>query len=112
MTEQLPLFVFGTLRRGECNHRAYLAGKYTRMLPATLSGFQRIHPLMIVPSPGGAVDGELYFLRRESYTATLRHCDSLEGIPPGRTAGDEYRRIRVEVQTPEGPVTAWAYVQP
>lgn len=110
--ESLPLFVFGTLCRGHCNHREYLEGKYRHMLPATLRAFRRIHPLMIVPSADGAVDGELYFLRPETAQATLRHCDSLEGIPPGTTVGDEYRRMRVEVQTPEGNFPAWAYVHP
>lgn len=107
----LPLFVFGTLRRGECNH-GLLRRKYTRMLPAALHGFVRTHPLMIVQSKRGVVQGELYFLSRESYRQTIERCDRLEGIPPGNTAGEEYRRLEVTVETREGTIAAWAYVHP
>lgn len=106
---QLPLFVFGTLRRGRRNHRL-LEGRFERMLPAVLSDFRRLHPLMIVHSPGDEVDGELYFLRRDCYDETLAECDLLEGIPPGSMVGQRYRRLQVTVQTAEGPRSAWAYV--
>jgi hypothetical protein len=71
---QLPLFTFGTLCRGRRNHRL-LEGRYERMLPAVLHDFRRLHPLMIVRSPGDEVDGELYFLRRDVYEATLAYLD-------------------------------------
>jgi gamma-glutamylcyclotransferase (GGCT)/AIG2-like uncharacterized protein YtfP len=109
--ERLPLFVFGTLRRGEPNHHL-LAGRYARMRPARLHGFSKLHPLMIRAQADGIVAGELYFLRREAYAAALRECDDLEGIAPGEMAGASYRRLRVTVETPEGPVAAWAYVHP
>lgn len=108
---QLPLFVFGTLRFGHVNHH-YLHGRYERSLPAVLHGFARIHPLMIVRRPDAEVDGELYFIRTDIYEATLRHCDDLEEIPPGRLAGPEYRRMQVDVETEEGAYRAWAYVHP
>ncbi|MCX7422828.1 MAG: gamma-glutamylcyclotransferase, partial [Planctomycetia bacterium] len=43
---QLPLFVFGTLRQGECNHH-YLVGAFDRVQPATLRAFCRIEPLIL-----------------------------------------------------------------
>jgi gamma-glutamylcyclotransferase (GGCT)/AIG2-like uncharacterized protein YtfP len=107
----LPLFVFGTLRRGHENHH-YLAGHFERMLPANLPGYARVHPLMIAPNLSGLIDGELYILKLDKYEATLAGCDELEGIPPGKLAGHEYQRKRVTVETSEGPVIAWAYVQP
>jgi gamma-glutamylcyclotransferase (GGCT)/AIG2-like uncharacterized protein YtfP len=107
----LPLFVFGTLRRGEENHH-YLAGHYLRQLSALLPGFERIEPLMIARSSTGSVPGELYFIRPEIYAETLRNCDDLEGIPAGADCGPEYRRIEVTVDTPEGSYSAWAYVHP
>jgi gamma-glutamylcyclotransferase (GGCT)/AIG2-like uncharacterized protein YtfP len=107
----LPLFVFGTLRRGEENHH-YLLGKYDRQLPAVLGGFRRSEPLMIVRATGEQVQGELYFICSELYAETLQACDALEGISPGETAGPEYRRIEVAVETPEGSLRAWAYVHP
>lgn len=110
-SERLPLFVFGTLRRGHENHH-YLAGHYERMIPANLSGYERRHPLMIARQPDGVVDGELYFLKLDEYDATLAGCDELEEIPPGQLVGHEYQRKRVTVETTGGPHIAWAYVQP
>ena len=107
----LPLFVFGKLRRGECNHH-YLAGAFDRVLTARLLGFTRVAPLMIARQTGSAVDGELFFLTPASADATLRGCDDLEEIPPGRLIGHEYRRIAVRVQTDSGEFIAWAYVRP
>lgn len=106
---RLPLFVFGTLRRGQRNHHL-LARRYVRMRPARLHGFARTEPLMIRSRPEASVAGELYFIRPDAYEATLRDCDELEGIPPGRTVGRDYCRWRVTVETPEGPMDAWAYV--
>jgi gamma-glutamylcyclotransferase (GGCT)/AIG2-like uncharacterized protein YtfP len=108
---RLPLFVFGTLRRGEPNHH-YLAGRYVRVLPAVLSGYARRHPLMIDVQEGGEVDGELFFLDDSRYGDTLAGCDDLEGIPPGQLVGAEYQRQQVQVRTAEGTFSAWAYVQP
>lgn len=105
-----PLFVFGTLRRGEENHH-YLAGHFERMLPAELSGYMKVAPLMIAPHAEGAVVGELYFLKPDEYTATIAGCDELEELYPGRLFGREYRRELVTVTTTEGPIAAWAYTQ-
>lgn len=109
--ERLPLFVFGTLRRGQRNHHL-LEGRYERMLPGRLRGFARIELLMIAREDGESVEGELYFLRSDQYAETLLDCDRLEGIAPGRDSGPEYRRMRVIVETSEGQRTAWAYVHP
>jgi gamma-glutamylcyclotransferase (GGCT)/AIG2-like uncharacterized protein YtfP len=66
---------------------------------------------MIVPQPGGVVDGELLFLTPETYDATLAACDELEEIPPGQLVGADYERKQVVVETAEDQLTAWAYVQ-
>lgn len=108
---QLPLFVFGTLRRGECNH-GYLDGRFDRVQPARLSGFARVAPLMIAREAGSFVDGEVFFLTPANYEATLSGCDQLEELHHNRLIGDEYRRIAVRVQTESGLVIAWAYVRP
>ena len=110
--DQLPLFVFGTLRRGQRNHDRYLEGRYVRVLPARLPGFARTAPLMIARCADEVVDGELYFLRGESYDAAMEEIDWLESISPGQSVGPEYRRIRVRVQTAEGESIAWVYVRP
>lgn len=109
--QTLPLFVFGTLRRGECNHH-YLASAYDRVLAARLAGFVRVDPLMIARDENSVVDGELFFLTAASFSATLSGCDRLEEIPPGSLIGHEYRRIAVRVQTDSGEFIAWAYSRP
>ena len=110
-TSRLPLFVFGTLRRGHRNHH-FLEGKYASVVPAILRGYQRLHELMIAPATDGAVDGELFELAPEIYDATLAGCDELEEIPPGQLVGHEYERRLVSVDTNKGSIQAWAYVQP
>ena len=107
---QLPLFVFGTLRRGECNHH-YLAGAFDRMVPARLPGFARVEPLMIARKVDSVVDGELYFLTPATAARTLQGCDELEELPIGQLIGQEYRRVPVKTQTDNGDVIAWAYVR-
>ncbi len=114
-SEQLPLFVFGTLRRGESNHHV-LAGGYERWLPATLRDFRRTTAAhgfpQVTPSPGDHVTGELFFIRPRDFAETLRRCDILEDIPPGQLAGAWYQRAQVVVETAEGNFTAWAYLDP
>lgn len=107
----LPLFAFGTLRTGQCNHH-YLAGRFERSVPARLEGYTRVAELMIGRADGCVVDGELFFLDLSRYAETLAGCDELEEIPPGTLRGAEYQRKRVTVLTEGGPVDAWAYVTP
>jgi gamma-glutamylcyclotransferase (GGCT)/AIG2-like uncharacterized protein YtfP len=113
--QELPLFVFGTLRRGESNYH-FLAGRYDRCLAAMLHDFKRTMTAHgfpgVVPSPGENVTGELFFIRPAIFQETLRQCDILEDLPPGQLVGRYYRRTRVVVDSVEGSVTAWAYVDP
>lgn len=108
---QFPLFVYGTLRRGEENHH-YLAEHFARTIPAKLPGYERIHPIMIARKSDGVVEGELYFLKPDEYAATMAGCDELEELYPGQMIGRDYQRKLVTVTTDDGSFTAWAYVQP
>jgi gamma-glutamylcyclotransferase (GGCT)/AIG2-like uncharacterized protein YtfP len=108
---QLPLFAFGTLRRGECNHH-YLAGHYERVLAARLPDFARVAELSIDRRLGAEVPGELFFLNPARYAITLRDCDRLEELPPRQLIGLDYRRLPVRVQTTAGDFVAWAYTRP
>lgn len=107
----LPLFVFGTLRRGHENHH-YLDGFYDRMIPAVLPGYVRVASLMIDRRNGAEVTGELYFLTASRYEKTLAGCDELEEIPPGTLIGHEYERRLVRVFAGDTAYDAWAYVRP
>lgn len=111
MIEQLPLFAFGTLRRGEPNHH-FLAGRYERVLAASLPDYAIVAPLMIDRSPGGRVPGELFFLRPGCFAETLAGCDELEGVTPRLSRYEAYERRRVRVQTDLSTYEAWAYVRP
>lgn len=108
---ELPLFAFGTLRRGESNHH-FLNGRFEKCLKGQLLGFSRQKPLMIVRKAGSTVEGEVFFIRPEVYQETMRGCDRLEGIPEGKDHGWEYRRMVVKIETHLGTVEAWAYVHP
>jgi gamma-glutamylcyclotransferase (GGCT)/AIG2-like uncharacterized protein YtfP len=109
--DRLPLFTFGTLRRGEVNHH-HLAGRYERVLFARLLDYAIVAPLMIDRSPGSRVPGELFFLRSGSYAATMADCDELEGVTPRQSRYATYERKQVTVLTAHGSVQAWAYVRP
>ncbi len=111
----LPLFAFGTLRRGEPNHH-YLADRYERCLPAELPDFERETTRHGFPAAvsarGRHISGELFFICPELYAETIAHCDALEDIPPGQLAGEHYQRAQVRVVTAEGDFSAWAYIDP
>jgi gamma-glutamylcyclotransferase (GGCT)/AIG2-like uncharacterized protein YtfP len=113
--EFLPLFTFGTLRRGEPNHH-FLEGAFERWLPGTLHNYARTiatHGFpTIAPAIGEQVTGELFFIRPDVFIETLGRCDILEDLPPGELTGPYYRRAQVVVGTAAGDFTAWAYVNP
>ncbi len=66
----------------------------------------------VVSSPGDEVAGEVFFIRPPLFAETLKRCDILEEIPLGQLVGPYYRRAQVTVETIEGKLTAWAYVDP
>lgn len=104
-TEPLPLFVFGTLLDRDI--LSFVIGRPVdpgALEPARLRGFRRVrvegasYP-MLVPDPGGCVEGALW---RPRGAADLARLDAYEG--------PAYRRARVEVDTVAGGrVPAEAY---
>jgi len=109
----LPVFVYGTLRRGEKNYAEYLAGCTVREEPATAKG-----RLFYVADGGypylergpGTVTGELIHLDPECYRKTLQRLDELEEYDPSDEANSVYLRRETAVSLVDGTlVTAWAY---
>lgn len=100
------VFVYGTLRRGERNY-PLVEGLVVKVLPGHMEGFRLFHLAegrnRPYPYPGmvpgeGRVYGEVLFLPEEA----LSLLDELEE--------EEYRRVRVWVETEEGPLLAWMYL--
>ena len=111
MTQKLPMFVFGTLRSGQCNHQL-IQGRYDKRLQARLYGYAMVAPLMIDVREDACVTGELFFLSDAVYEQAMIEIDELEMLPTGELVGEWYERTIVSVSTLEGEFEAWAYVKP
>lgn len=105
------LFVYGTLRAGfdgpmarrlraEAQHIGPAWAKGALYRVADYPGF--------VPGDGGRVMGDLFALTDAE--ATLAWLDLYEECAPHYPAPHEYRRERLMVEGPEGPIEAWAYI--
>ncbi|HZG75058.1 MAG TPA: gamma-glutamylcyclotransferase [Paenibacillus sp.] len=108
------VFVYGTLLRGEANHRRLRDAK-ARAATAVVEGGTlydtgRGYPaMMLEPRPGdgnATVRGEVY----EVDEATLRSLDELEDYYGPNDPRNEYERVRIEVVTEDGSLEAWTYV--
>jgi gamma-glutamylcyclotransferase (GGCT)/AIG2-like uncharacterized protein YtfP len=111
--EQLPVFVYGTLRPGQKNYRRYLQGKTVREAAACCDG-----RLFVLPEEGypyllpgaGRVWGELIFLAPAAYAQTLRQLDALEEYDPDQEATSVYLRRRATVRLTAGEeYQSWVY---
>lgn len=133
--DALSLFVYGSLKRGECNHEVvepwlldllparargrlflrpdgYPALWVDRFLAAGSSDYVRDLGLWLgqqdTHGDGATVQGQL--LRLEPTAEALRRLDEFEGFAPGRPSS--YRRVLVRVLTPTGSPSAWTYICP
>jgi gamma-glutamylcyclotransferase (GGCT)/AIG2-like uncharacterized protein YtfP len=117
MHPHLPIFVYGTLKRGEPNYVRYLTGQTAGELPASLAGaalftegpypfLTRELDLLI---PGDVVHGTLISLRLSVYQLVMADLDRLEGYVAGGTQ-NLYERVVLELATAEGSQPAWVYV--
>jgi gamma-glutamylcyclotransferase (GGCT)/AIG2-like uncharacterized protein YtfP len=118
-SEQLPLFVYGTLRRNQENY-VLLRGHILVEVPATITGMTlyslMAYPVMIeggegdpVQSESPVVHGELMTIHPRVYTRLLDDLDQLEGYRPGEDTF--YKRVVRCVRTAGGAeVHAWLYL--
>lgn len=101
------IFVYGTLRRGHCNHGALVSSTFVG--PAFLQGQFRCVELGWFPGvqrtekEQSTIYGELY---EDINMETLEYIDTIEGHP------SFYERRRLVVRTPEGKRKAWVYIHP
>ncbi|UXY14527.1 gamma-glutamylcyclotransferase [Chitiniphilus purpureus] len=101
MSGPVPVFVYGTLKRGGWNHR-WLNGAPCLGEAVTVecySLYAHHYPFLVCSEPRYPVRGELYAVD----AATLRNLDELEGHP------HDYMRQQIAVHGPHGPMQAWAY---
>lgn len=104
---RLPLFVYGTLRKGE-SAEDVLARDVLRRVPARAHGrlldIGAPYPAATFgPDETGWVDGELLFLRPAGYEAALDRVDAYENVP------FLFRRLTVKVEAEGQEIEAWAY---
>jgi gamma-glutamylcyclotransferase (GGCT)/AIG2-like uncharacterized protein YtfP len=113
--EELPFFVYGTLRPGECNHDLFLHGRTAAEEPALLRGavlFEGPGYPYAVEDPGsGSVAGEVVTAAAGEYGQLLAVLDHLEEyLAPGHPR-NLYERVAREVVRGNGTaVRAWVYV--
>ena len=113
MPDELPFFVYGTLRAGQSN-AALLHGAIARARAASLRGAQmwNLGPYpMIIESSEDAVHGELIEIEPEKYAAILKSLDRLEGVDSAAPENPAalYRRLKRWVQGEDEKVEAWVY---
>jgi len=111
--DNLPVFVYGTLRPGEKNYERFLDGRTIKVIRATAEGHLFYvadggYPYM---EPGrGRVTGDLVYLHPECYEDTLRQLDELEEYEPAAEFRSVYLRRRTIVKLVDGSsAAAWIY---
>lgn len=108
----LKVFVYGTLKPGECNYQRYCAGVVVGAQPALARGLLFALPVGYpAMTPGeGSVHGVLLSF---ASPAILRHLDELEDYDPHRPPSqNEYDRQQIEVFDPalQSLGLVWAYL--
>ena len=95
--EELPVFVYGTLRTGQENYVRYLEGKTAREILATLPEHRMYvadeYPFVTDAMDDSAVVGDLIFVEPEHYVAVLADLDRLEGYQLDEL-GSPYLRVK------------------
>lgn len=110
---QLPIFVYGTLRRGQANY--FLLRGYTlKEIPASVTGMAlySLHkfPMIVEAEPESIVYGDLIVIHPGVYSRILADLDRLEGYDPATDSG-LYRRIKRRIMlNPSAEAWAWLYL--
>ncbi|MFD9220486.1 gamma-glutamylcyclotransferase family protein [Streptomyces sp. NPDC060064] len=112
---ELPFFVYGTLRPGECNHDLFLHGRTAAEEPALLTDAVLYegpgYPYALLDAGGGTVAGEVVTAAPGEYGELLAVLDRLEEyVAPGHPR-NLYERVARDVVRPDGTaVRAWVYL--
>ena len=108
--EQLPIFVYGTLRNGYGNYNHYLRDRTEKEVLGAIRGtMYDVGAFPAVVCGDGRVIGELMHIKPADYVNTMRNCDQLEGYYADADYG-MYVRQKIDVVTVKGMVQAWIYI--
>ena len=103
---ELPLFLCGTLRKGE-SAEGEIAADVVRRAPARARGrlleLNAPYPGAVFGAEEGWLEGEIVWLKPSTFVATIDRVDAYENVP------FLFRRIAVQVETEGQTVEAWAY---
>jgi gamma-glutamylcyclotransferase (GGCT)/AIG2-like uncharacterized protein YtfP len=117
MMDQLPFFVYGTLRLGQGNHRiveADLEAVREARLPGHVLYGDGLPYIAACGDPASIVTGDLLMVRPGQYERSLRALDRLEGYNPPEYQMYVRTRVRAGFRDgPDGPwqeCDAWAYL--
>ena len=111
-TEQLPLAVYGTLRRGFGNHHL-LGGRIQQIVPGSVAGYELVVDRIPYarPNPDARLVVEIVWPLPALYDQILADVDYLEGYNPHAHARHNlYTRVAVTATThQQREVEAWLY---
>lgn len=114
--ENLPFFVYGTLRTGENNWERFLKDRTVEEIPAVLPDHKMFideFPFVTDAEDGSSINGNLVYPKPELYDAVTRDLDGLEQYDPTTDTGWYMRVVReAVVQNENGEsqkVRAWVY---
>ena len=103
---ELPLFLYGTLRKGE-SAEDVLARDVVKRVSARARGrlldLKAPYPGAVFEDGEGWVDGEIVWLEPSRFGAALDRVDEYENVP------FLFRRIAVSVEAEGQTVEAWAF---
>ena len=108
MSENLPIFVYGTLQTGKERHQAW-PRKPVKVEPATTKGqLYDLGPYPALVEGNYSILGEIWHLRAEDLTVALECLDEIEGYAKG--GADLFVRRCADCLTLEGEsVKAYTY---
>ena len=108
--KKLPFFVYGTLRPGNRLWLQYIGDTQETSVKGILKGYalsfaksSKTYPT-ITPRPGDVVYGDILYIKPEHYEGIKRNINWLEVTASG------YKKEIVDIETPNGIVTALTYV--
>lgn len=114
--EYLPMFTYGTLRPGECNHHI-VANTTDTILDGSIKGFEMVSnggfPYIIDADEDHEIQGSLFFVKEDEFPMVSWRMDMLEGTRfDPMDDRNHYTRQKRTVSTEQGEFEAWVYVPP